>query len=105
MLRTLADAFEYIEYGAQTVEKPKTRCCPVCGGTEFSAHQVVHIDVLIDIETGFFDGNIGGDIGANICEVDDPYGPYTCMNCGFECDELSELEGSKQYDSNVRASV
>lgn len=105
MLRTLADAFEYIEYGAQTVEKPKTRCCPVCGGTEFSAHQVVHIDVLIDIETGFFDGNIGGDIGANICEVDDPYGPYTCMNCRFECDELSELEGSKQYDSNVRASV
>lgn len=89
----------------QTVKKAKTRCCPMCGSTEFSAHQVIHVDVMVDIETGFFDGNISGDIGANICEVGDPYGPYTCMNCGFECDELSELEGSKQYDSNVRASV
>lgn len=100
MLRTLADAFEDIESGVQTVEKPKTRCCPMCGGTEFSAHQVVHVDVLIDIETGFFDGNIGGDIGANVCEVDDPYGPYTCMNCGFECDELSELDIPEKEDAD-----
>jgi hypothetical protein len=89
----------------QTVKKAKTRFCPMCGNTEFSAHQVIHVDVMVDIETGVFNGNIGGDIGANICEVGDPYGPYTCMTCGFQCDELSELESPKQDDSNVRASV
>ena len=72
----------------------------MCGGTEFSAHQVVHVDVLIDIETGFFNGNIGGNIGANVCEADDPYGPYTCMNCGFECDELSELDIPEKEDAD-----
>ena len=29
----------------QTVKKAKTRCCPMCGSTEFSAHQVIHVDV------------------------------------------------------------
>ena len=39
----------------QTVKKAKTRCCPMCSSTEFSAHQVIHVDVMVDIETGFFD--------------------------------------------------
>lgn len=26
----------------QTVKKAKTRCCPMCSSTEFSAHQVIH---------------------------------------------------------------
>ena len=46
----------------QTVKKAKTHCCPMCGSTEFSAHQVIHVDVMVDIETGFFNGNISGDI-------------------------------------------
>lgn len=44
----------------QTVKKAKTHCCPMCGSTEFSAHQVIHVDVMVDIETGFFNGNISG---------------------------------------------
>lgn len=96
MLLTLAEAFEDIESGtSEREQKAYTRCCPNCGGVSFSGHQVLHIDVLVDIETGDFLGNINDEIESNIYESSDPYGPYHCMTCGFECDNLSELEKSE----------
>lgn len=96
MLLTLAEAFEDIESDtSEREQKAYTRCCPNCGGVSFSGHQVLHIDVLVDIETGDFLGNINDEIESNIYESSDPYGPYHCMTCGFECDNLSELEKSE----------
>jgi len=54
---------------------------PGCTGAEFSAHQVVRIDIVVNGENDF-QRNAGNTAEASIYDSGHPYGPYTCMACG-----------------------
>lgn len=56
--------------------------CPNCGSVEFMAHQLCRHDVVVT-----FAGNepvFSEDKG--IYDSEEPYGPYTCIHCGYEFD-------------------
>lgn len=60
-----------------------------CGCNRFYAHQVVRIDIICN-EYGEFDDNIyKDDIEASIYDAERPYGPFQCVECGAEYDELN----------------
>ncbi len=61
--------------------------CKFCGSEEFVAHQVVHMDVLVDGDGNFIDNLSGG--AANIYASEKPFGPFTCSRCGAEYDEAN----------------
>lgn len=62
-----------------------------CGSRRFYAHQVCQLDVICD-EGGTFVANAKeGDTSASIYEADNPYGPFTCVECGRQYSELSHL--------------
>lgn len=73
-------------------ESASSRRCPCCGGRDFIGHQVIWANVSVEIDTGLFSGNLSGGLEANIYDSESPYGPFTCANCGYEVDELAELE-------------
>lgn len=52
-----------------------------CGEERFAAHQICRHDVTVDA-----DGNWIEDCG--VYDSEKPYGPFTCMTCGKEMDEL-----------------
>lgn len=62
--------------------------CKFCGGTVFTARQVLRADVLVDGSGSFLD-NFPGGVEAN-CDADDPYGEFQCIKCGAT---YSELDG------------
>lgn len=55
--------------------------CPTCENTRFFAHQVCHHDVIVDAE-----GNFEDDTG--IYYSGKPFGPFTCVKCGRELEEV-----------------
>jgi hypothetical protein len=61
----------------------KKRCA--CGSTKFFASQQCYHDVIADSNNIF-----QADIGCS--EAEQPYGPYTCIECGMKYDELDDLE-------------
>lgn len=64
--------------------------CKFCGCEVFTGHQVCHMDVLVDGNTGCFLSNMRGGADAAIYEAGDPFGPFQCCGCGAEYDELAE---------------
>lgn len=66
------------------------RAC-TCGCKEFFAHQVCHLDVVTDSKNHFLRNCNGGNAAASIYEAGRPFGPYTCINCGLEYDELEDI--------------
>lgn len=58
------------------------RC--LCGSTVFNAHQRCYHDVTVD-ETGAFLEDKG------IYQSETPYGPFTCVVCQREYDEIGNL--------------
>lgn len=66
--------------------------CPFCGSERFIGHQVIRADVYVD-ESGEFDGNLPSGLEASTYDSSAPYGPFTCVKCSQEFDELP---GNKQ---------
>lgn len=56
-----------------------------CTCEKFYAHQIVRMDIEVDIDNNFI-------CAGEIYDSEEPYGPYTCMDCGQEYDELPEKE-------------
>ena len=54
-----------------------------CGSERFSAHQQCYHDVIVD-ENGNFEKDDG------IYQSNNPYGPFTCIECDREYEELTE---------------
>ena len=52
-----------------------------CGGDHFMTHQIARHDIIVDTN-----GNFLADSG--IYDAEKPYGPFTCIACGREYDEL-----------------
>jgi len=69
--------------------------CPNCHGKEFHANQRLYVDVIVDGGNNFLRNIAGtertGELGVTITEADNPYGPFRCINCGVEYDDLDEL--------------
>ena len=61
------------------------KVCPKCGGEKFSANQVCYHDIYVDGCNDFLEDKATSD-------SDTPYGPYACIKCGEEFDELTELK-------------
>lgn len=63
--------------------------CKKCGGTEFTAHQRLYTDIIVDGDNNFIQNNsVDGSI--SIYEHEKPYGPYGCIKCGTEYDTLDD---------------
>lgn len=60
--------------------------CPRCGHRYFIAHQVWYADVIVDDQNNVI-GEADGYPGC-IYETGRPYGPYVCVNCRAEYEEL-----------------
>lgn len=63
--------------------------CKICGKNQFIGHQIIRADVLVDGD-GEFAGNLSGGLEGHIYDFEKPYGPFTCICCGAEYDELKE---------------
>ncbi len=65
------------------------KVCPKCGGEKFAARQTTYHDVIVDSDNMFLkdDGTYGSET---------PYGPYTCVGCDTEFNELTELKEVKE---------
>ena len=66
------------------IKKSDTRKCS-CGNDKFAAHQRCYHDVIVNSRNSF-------DEDLRIYESEHPYGPYTCMVCGTQYEELDELD-------------
>jgi len=55
--------------------------CPNCGCVEFTAHQQCYHDIVVSLNNTF-------ESDSGIYESETPYGPYGCINCDYECEEL-----------------
>ena len=62
-----------------------------CGNDKFTAHQVLHVDVIVDGNNNFLE-NPNNNIEENVYHANDPFGPYRCTKCGEKYDELEEQE-------------
>lgn len=62
-----------------------------CGNNEFYAHQTVHIDVLVDADNTFI-RNKEDTAELSIYHADEPFGPYTCTECGETYDTIPKEE-------------
>lgn len=58
-----------------------------CGGQCFKAHQTCRHDVIVN-EHGTWLEDSG------IYDSETPYGPFTCMNCGQDYDELPKCKNN-----------
>lgn len=64
--------------------------CKYCGGERFIGHQRVNMDVVVDGGGSFVDDLHPYDPGLDIYNSNTPYGPFQCMGCGAEYDELAD---------------
>lgn len=71
--------------------------CPNCGHDEFAAHQVCHMDVIVDGSNNFLHG-AGKTTAECIYESDAPFGPYTCVKCGAQFDELTDMKDFERVE-------
>ncbi|MGN0485529.1 MAG: hypothetical protein ACI4HI_18475 [Lachnospiraceae bacterium] len=70
-------------------DKKMSYSCPYCGSKRFIGHQLIRADVYVG-ENGEFDGNLPGGLETSIYDSERPYGPFTCLKCDAEFDELPE---------------
>ena len=66
--------------------------CPKCGNKTFSARQQCYHDIVVDDDNDFVRE-------IEVTDASKPYGPYECMNCGHEIDDLDDL--ADDNDANV----
>lgn len=69
----------------------ENRKCPNCGHNRFSAHQVCRLDVIVGPD-GEFEENLHERADLSIYDSEKPYGPFRCMKCGAEFDELKDMD-------------
>ena len=60
-----------------------------CGSHGFYANQIVRVEIIVD-EHGEFLCNREGGLERNIYDAETPFGPYICVRCGKEYNELEE---------------
>lgn len=60
-----------------------------CGSNEFSAFQVCRHDIVVDSQNNYIRG-LCGQADQDIYDSDDPYGPYTCMRCHTQYDDIPQ---------------
>lgn len=95
---SLSLACDEAEYIAKYYNDPKKKSAEqsgpkcVCGGTKFYAHQQLYVDVVVDGDNDFLGNAVDDNLSSSIGEAGKPYGPYTCVKCGREYDELHDLE-------------
>lgn len=76
------------------------RSCVNCGGKEFSASQVVRVNVVVDIDNHFL-RNESENMVNSVYDADNPYGPYTCINCGEEYVNLDYASTQVEIVSDI----
>ncbi|MBQ3570206.1 MAG: hypothetical protein IJA20_05970 [Methanocorpusculum sp.] len=94
-LSLACDEADYIAtyYNAPKAEEPEQygpKC--VCGCNRFYAHQQLYADVIVDGGNNFIGNGVDDNLSNSISESGKPYGPYTCIMCGREYDDLEDLE-------------
>ena len=62
----------------------KRKC--LCGNAKFFAYQICYHDILVDGENDFLKN-------VKLTDVERPCGPYRCMQCNTEYENLEELDG------------
>ena len=65
--------------------------CPFCGSKKFIGHQLIRADVYVG-EDGNFEDNLPGGLESAVYDAEKPYGPFTCVKCSEEFDELPECK-------------
>lgn len=60
-----------------------------CGNKKFNAHQVCHVDIVVDGDNSFLENPGGKGMEANVYESGTPFGPYSCTECGKEYSEIT----------------
>ncbi len=75
----------------KSFERPGMKC-PACGCRRFNAKRTVHTDIIVDEDGDFVEDCPEGQHPAEVTDVSKPYGPYTCVNCGEEFDDLTPEE-------------
>lgn len=60
-----------------------------CGNDRFVGHQILRVEVITD-EHGDFYENLSCGLEKSIYDAGNPYGPFTCTECGKEYDELMD---------------
>ncbi len=63
--------------------------CKCCGNDRFIGRQIIYADVAVDGNEAFVENLFGG-LESHIYDSGKPYGPFTCVKCGAEYEELSE---------------
>lgn len=58
-----------------------------CGNNRFIGHQIIRADVIVGVDGSFLE-NVTDRLEDSIYDAEKPYGPFTCMACGREYDEL-----------------
>lgn len=72
--------------------------CSVCSHAKFFGHQVVHTNIVCD-EKGSFYSNTKNGLDAEVYEFREPFGPFQCVFCGAEYEELTDVpETAKPRD-------
>ncbi len=85
---TLCSAVCHTEFVLTQSAEITARCS--CGNTEFNAHQVCRMDVVID---GFGNWLENRPNDQSACyDADNPHGPFTCTKCKKEYEELVTSE-------------
>jgi 4-alpha-glucanotransferase len=64
--------------------------CKKCGCTEFTAHQRLYTDIIVDGDNNFLQNN-SMDGSISVYEHENPYGPYECRFCGEVYEDLHDL--------------
>ena len=74
--------------------------CGKCGCGEFYASQVKKLDVIVDGNNQFLYDDTP-DYKDFVYGEYEPFGPYTCVQCGMEYASLSDLPDVPEPDSNA----
>lgn len=86
----------------------KRMVCAQCGCGEFVARQVLHCDIVVDGYGSFVRNDIDPELekkveeaapGVSVVSIYEhgrPFGPFECVNCHAEYDELSDAAVAKE---------
>lgn len=68
----------------------KDNTCLDCGHEEFSGNQICRVNVVVDAKNNFI-RNQEKTMEASVYDADNPYGMYSCLNCGKEYEDVCVL--------------
>lgn len=58
-----------------------------CGCDRFFAHQLLRVEIIVDGK-GYYEEDAGKTLADSIYDAE-TYGPYTCVECGAEYEDLT----------------